>query len=203
MHNIVQFINPYKNANTFVIEINDQDIIIIDLGNYPVLELYSWISNNNKNLMGLFLTHEHADHCYGVDKLKDYLDFDLYCSSNCYTNIQNPKNNFSRYIEDFENFSVQSKAQIIKDKQILHFKKLKLEVLETPGHSPGSICLLLENKIFTGDSFFDKALVPLSFPHSNKLDYYNSKQKILNYIRKDTLIYPGHGDPFLLNQKLI
>jgi hydroxyacylglutathione hydrolase len=194
--NVLKLVSSYKNANTFVVEINEFDILIVDLGNYPIDELLKFISENNKNLVGLFLTHEHADHCYGVDLLKSKIEFTLYCSEKCDINMRDPKQNFSRYIEDFESFGIQSEAVVIKEGQTLNFNGFELLIMETPGHSPGSICLFAENIAFTGDSILNNVESPLSFPHSSKKEYQQSKINILKKLNFETKIYPGHGEPF-------
>lgn len=195
-YKIIQFVNPYKNANTFVVEISQNEIVIIDFGNYPIDEFLEWIRQENKIIIGLILTHEHADHCYGVDKLMSSYNFKLYCSEKCETNMRNPKQNYSRYIDDFETFGVKSEAIIINEGQILDFNGFKLKVIETPGHSPGSICLLSDDFIFTGDTILNNVKSPLSFPHSNKNDYKNSINKINMLLYNSLTIYPGHGKPF-------
>lgn len=193
---VLKFINPYKNANTFIIEINEFDVLIIDLGNYPIDELVSWLNFHNKTILGLFLTHEHADHCCGVDALKSKIDFTLYCSEKCEVNIRNSKQNLSRYIEDFEIFGIQSKAIIINDSQVMNFSGFELTIMETPGHSPGSICIFAENMVFTGDTILNNVESPLSFPHSSKTEYEQSKKKIFENLKPHTKIYPGHGESF-------
>lgn len=194
--NVLKLVSSYKNANTFVVEINEFDILMVDLGNYPIDELLKWISENNKNLIGLFLTHEHADHCYGVDLLKSKIEFTLYCSEKCDINMRDPKQNFSRYIEDFESFGIQSEAVVIKEGQTLNFNGFEILIMETPGHSPGSICLFAKNIAFTGDSILNNVESPLSFPHSSKTEYQQSKINILKKLNSETKIYPGHGEPF-------
>lgn len=200
---IVQFVSSYKNANTFIIEINEFDVLIIDLGNYPTDKLRDWLTAHKKNVLALILTHEHADHCYGVDALKSQIDFTLYCSKKCEMNMRDPKQNFSRYIEDFETFGVQSEAVIIRDSQVLNFKGFELTILETPGHSPGSICLFSENIVFTGDTILNNVESPLSFPHSNKRDYDQSKLRIIEKLTPSTIIYPGHDEPFSVNDSFL
>lgn len=198
-YKVLRFVNPYKNANTYIIEINESDIVIIDLGNLSTKEFVKWLKLHNKNILGLILTHEHADHCYGVDALKSHYDFTLYCSQKCDINMRNPKQNYSRYIEDFETFEVKSEAVIVKDDEVLNFNGFELRIMETPGHSPGSICLFSENMVFTGDTILNNTKTPLSFPHSNKLDYQKSKRRILENLKSDTKIYPGHDEPFFVN----
>ena len=193
---VIQLISPYKKANTYIVEINNFDVLIIDLGNYPIKELLRYLRVNNKKLIGLFLTHEHSDHCYGVDALKKVLDFTIYCSMHCERNMRKPKQNLSRYIEEFKTFGVESEVTIIKDGQVLNFNDFEVTIIETPGHSPGGICIIMDNIIFTGDTLLNNVKSSLCFPHSNKKDFQESEKKILKYLTAKTKIYPGHGAPF-------
>ena len=197
-YKVINFLNPYKSANTFAIELNETDILIIDFGNFPLKEFCDWITKSKKNILGLILTHEHADHCYGIDSLKSHYSFPVYCSEKCETNMRNPKKNYSRYIEDFETFGVKSDAIIVNDGQVLNFKELEFTIMETPGHSQGSICLFADNDkiVFTGDTILNNIKSPLCFPHSNKSDYSISFKKIINKIKSNTIIFPGHGESF-------
>ena len=73
--------------------------------------------------------------------------------------------------------------------------------METPGHSPGSICMFTEDMAFTGDTFLNNTKSPLCFPHSNKLDYQQSKNEILQKLNATTKIFPGHGQSFTIGTK--
>lgn len=194
------FINPYKKSNNHLIEINDKDVVIIDFGNYSLHEFEKWMRKYQKNIIAVILTHEHADHCYGIDGLKEKFEFDLYCSKECEINMRNPKQNYSRYIEEFETFGVESKAIIVENEQVLNFENFKIKILHTPGHSPGSICLFTSLGVFTGDTLLNNVKSPLSFPHSNKLDYESSIQKLSQLIKDGTTIYPGHDAKFTFNK---
>ena len=197
------FVNPYKKSNNYAIEINEQDLVLVDFGNYSIEAFSQWIETKQKNIVALILTQEHAEHCNGVDELKKRFDFELYCSEKCETNMRNPKQNYSRYIEEFETFGVQSQATIVKDQQILNFKDFEIEVIETPGHSPGSICLFTEMGVFTGDTILNNVKSPLSFPHSNKKDFKKSIEKLEILIEEGKTIYPGHDEKFLFRKNEI
>ena len=195
--NVIRFVNPYKNSNTFVVEINRHDIVVIDFGNYPLNDFLIWLTENNKNILGLILTHEHADHCYGVDSLRSRVNFPIYCSEECDLNMRDPKRNYSRYIEDFETFGVLSEAIVVRHGQVLNFKNFTIKVIETPGHSPGSICLVGNKIIFTGDTILNNAKSPMSFPNSSKIDYQISLENIRKEVDQDFTFFPGHGDVFV------
>jgi hydroxyacylglutathione hydrolase len=75
----------------------------------------------------------------------------------------------------------------------------KLTLLPTPGHSPGSACIIIGNAIFTGDTILNDLKSPLTFPHSNRRQYAASIQKILSLLKPGMTIYPGHGEPYVFN----
>ena len=88
--------------------------------------------------------------------------------------------------------------KFVNDKDIVTFGKSKLSVIETPGHTPGSISIILKHKgefsIFVGDILFSDGSTgrhDLSYSNSNDLN--RSVKKILAY-PDTTLLYPGHGD---------
>ena len=69
----------------------------------------------------------------------------------------------------------------------------------TPGHSEGSSCYnLFGQMVFTGDSLLQNNAAILRFPESNKEDYYHITRPFLQSLPIDTIIMPGHGDPFML-----
>ena len=67
---ILQLVSPYKKANTYIIDVGNSEVVIIDLGNYSISELVKWLKNNNKTLIGLILTHEHSDHTSGLPDMR-------------------------------------------------------------------------------------------------------------------------------------
>jgi glyoxylase-like metal-dependent hydrolase (beta-lactamase superfamily II) len=74
-------------------------------------------------------------------------------------------------------------------------------VLHTPGHSPGSICLLTGNYLFTGDTLFKDGFGRIDFPFSNKNQMKESLKK-LKKLEDNLTIYPGHGPEASLSQAL-
>ena len=77
--------------------------------------------------------------------------------------------------------------------------EMEFHVTSTPGHCPGAACYELFHKVvFTGDTLLQNNPVILSFRESRK-DYYEKfALPYLQSLPKDTIIMPGHGDPFVL-----
>lgn len=212
-----QIISGYHGSNTFIIEIGIDKVIIIDPGDPDIAILEKWLLSNNKTILAVFLTHEHGDHCAGVNSLYKLNPFTIFCSPECEKNMRNSKQNFSFYIDIIETFEVQVPACMLKDGQAFAIKPnytiLNLdsdkEILNsssflqtftfyhTPGHSPGSACIINDNNIFTGDTILNKLKTPLKLPHSDKQTYLSSLQKLKPFLKKGMKIYPGHGEPYV------
>jgi len=70
---------------------------------------------------------------------------------------------------------------------------MSFEVMHTPGHTPGSICLLTDFGIFTGDTIFRKGIGTTIMPGSSRPQLLDSIHKKLMTLPDETVIYPGHG----------
>jgi len=190
-----QIVNDFHTSNTFIVELSVSKVLLIDVGNFSQIE--AWLKTNKKEVEAVILTHEHSDHCHGVNALYKVAPFDLYCSSACLKNIANSRQNFSLYIEDLEEFEIRlPDANIIKDMEVVDVLGNLFTCIETPGHSPGSICVLNDDNLFTGDTILNGIKTPLNLPHSDRLDYSKSIKKLKNIIKKEMTIFPGHDNPF-------
>lgn len=78
------------------------------------------------------------------------------------------------------------------DGDALSLAGLSVRVLHTPGHTPGSVCLLVENDLFTGDTLFAGSCGRTDFPGSSPADMRRSLAR-LNGLEGDFPVYPGHG----------
>ncbi len=205
-----QLISDYHGSNTFIIDIGSDKVILIDPGDPDITILKNWLLSNSKTILAVFLTHEHGDHCAGVNSLYELNPFTLFCS-------RNSRQNFSFYIDIIEAFEIVIPAYVLKDEQIVSIgPDFSLVISDsdkesehpssflqtftfyyTPGHSPGSASVTYGNNIFTGDTILNNLKTPLKLPHSNSDNYLSSLQKIKPYLKKGMNIYPGHGDPFV------
>jgi len=83
--------------------------------------------------------------------------------------------------------------QTVKDGDLICVGKLTLKVLHTPGHSPGGICLHLDNVVFTGDTLFVGGVGRTDLPGSSgPLLLQSIKTKLLT-LPDETIVYPGHN----------
>jgi len=89
---------------------------------------------------------------------------------------------------------------LLNDGDTLSCGKVDLEVLHTPGHTPGSICLLTRNYLISGDTIFPGGPGKTGSPAALKQIIESLKSKVF-VLPDDTHIYPGHGDSTVLKKE--
>jgi glyoxylase-like metal-dependent hydrolase (beta-lactamase superfamily II) len=71
--------------------------------------------------------------------------------------------------------------------------KLKVKLLHTPGHTPGSQCFLVGNAVVSGDTLFIGSCGRVDLPGSDPEDMYRSLTQVLSALPDETILYPGHN----------
>lgn len=150
------------------------------------------IEINGINLKFIVNTHGHVDHIGANKDIKEaFPEAQLVIHEKDLPLLQNALNSFIAPM-------VGAKASpepdiLLKEGDKISFGNVELEVINTPGHTPGSICLYTEGIMFTGDTLFAGSVGRVDLPMSEPEKLVPSiKNKILKY-PDDTVILPGHG----------
>jgi len=190
-------LGEYENNCYIVRKENSANCLIIDTGldNVPLLD---FLKNNLLNPLGLVLTHGHGDHIAGVEILrKSYTDIKVYIHNADAQMLCNPVKNFSAILG--RNIECSPADVLIEKEGATDFAGFKFDVLHTPGHTPGGICLYSseDKTIFTGDTLFANSVGRTDFPGC---DVHKCMQQLIENIQKkiivlpdDTKVMPGHG----------
>lgn len=88
-------------------------------------------------------------------------------------------------------------AENLKEGNVLAVGESKLKIVETPGHSPESICLFGEGFVISGDTLFDNGIGRTDLPGGSDKDMARSLEKLDRLIPEGAAVYPGHGDIFM------
>ena len=193
MVQIIQFVNSVFGSNTYLIK-NDysKSCYIIDCGDTePVIK---FLLKNELDLRGIFVTHTHYDHIYGLNRLcEEFPYLTIYVSAYGKEGLYSDKLNLSRYHS--EQFVLQTNnVMVLQSGQSLKlFDNEILNVYETPGHDWSSLCYKVGNAFFTGDSYLPQYSLVTNFPKSNKEQALDSLEWI-KVLSIGCNIYPGHGD---------
>jgi glyoxylase-like metal-dependent hydrolase (beta-lactamase superfamily II) len=86
-----------------------------------------------------------------------------------------------------------SAARLLRDKDKIKIGKLHLEVLHTPGHTPGGICLRHDNIVFSGDTLFREGVGRTDLPNASEKELLDSIKNKLMALPDGCRVYPGHG----------
>ncbi len=166
--------------------------VIIDPG-ADGKQIYRWVLEKGVKVDYILITHGHVDHIGAVDELRELLGNVLVgIHTGDAGMLTDGKKNLSSY---FGPGLVQKKADILlQDGQELMIGNQRLKVISTPGHSPGGVCFLCTEGLFSGDTLFAGSIGRTDFP-GGSLDQLLAgvKQKLL-VLPEETRVFPGHGE---------
>ena len=147
-----------------------------------------WEDKLKPELSAIILTHRHDDHIGGAIKLNKATNGNLICGKKEVPHISKSLPGIEPPIG-------------VKDGDKFNLGNITLEIIETPGHTSGSICIFLhEQKIlFTGDTVLGGTTTAISPEQGNMSDYINSLHKLIGY--NSLYICPGHGSMISEPQK--
>lgn len=185
---IIKSIAGFLESNCYLVCIGEEGAVI-DPG-AKIAEIMEMISETGCRLKYIILTHVHLDHIISVDELRKATKAPVL------THISEAGYLTDMWYNGAALFGMDRKFEeadrFIKDGEKLPLGNETLEIIHTPGHTPGSICIKCGKNIFTGDTLFQMSVGRTDLGTGSKKDLENSL-KILAAQDDDTLIYPGHG----------
>ncbi len=187
---IRRFVSTLYDENTYVITLDDKAIVIDPGSSYN--EVLNYIRENNLDLIALLATHAHIDHVYGVPYIKSVYDVPFYLSKEDLYVLEHTNRHYKIYIGDMEFIEVPYPDKYVSE-GVLWIKPFKLRIIETPGHTLGSISYLYNKYLFTGDTIFRETIGRTDFGGDTELLVKSIHSKIFK-LSGDTVIYPGHGE---------
>ncbi len=188
------FRNSVFESNTYLIEKeNSIDCFLVDCGD--VDDIIGYLRKRGLVLKGIFLTHTHFDHIYGLNSMIDeFPDLVVYTSGFGKIGLFSDKLNLSRYYLHPFVFQYPDRVEVLNEKSNVNlWEQDEIEIIETPGHDRSCLTYKVDNNLFSGDSFIPGIKVVTSLPNSNKTDAEVSLHRILS-LSKDCNLCPGHGE---------
>lgn len=204
MIQVQRFINQLLSSNCFIVY-DDETMrtLVIDPGSEKSENEIAFIKSNHLLLDYILLTHEHADHTWGVNSLIDnFPEVKVVCSSLCRDNLSKEVRLFFQLYYDNSDY-VYTLSRVDNTTEELNWRLdwggQEITFIPSPGHTLGSICISIGNIIFGGDTLIQsKPFIRKRNGGSLKL-YNESVERILNSYTNQTLVCPGHGDLFSLD----
>ena len=182
-------------ANTYILIDDQSKGVVVDPGKEDKA-VVDYIKGNNLSLVAILLTHGHFDHIGGVNALSKMFNVPVYIHKNDREFLINPKYNGSdQYSRKDIIIDKDVVVKEIVDERDLNLLSFPIKVIETPFHTPGSICFYLpdENILISGDTLFFESIGRSDFILSNPSLIPHSLAKLMS-LKEETVVYPGHGD---------
>lgn len=181
-------------------------------------EALELLKENSVDELLVLLTHEHYDHISGVDWLRErFSSVEVLCSDKCAMALPKPSKNLSSYWEILfvgkdektreyvRNMNIQPYSceadRVFEGEYEMSWEGHSVFLKETPGHSKGSICILMDEKIlFSGDSLVTGHPTITRLPGGSKKEYAEITIPYLKSLDSELMVYPGHGSEQPLGQ---
>lgn len=178
-------------VNCYILhEEGDNEAVVIDPGGSEEA-VWMHISAEGLTLKAILNTHAHADHIGAVDFLREKTGAKFYLHEADAPMLLDARKNLSAFM----GMPIVTKPAdvLLKGGEVLDICHMKFTVLHTPGHSPGGVCYLMEDRVFSGDTLFAESVGRTDFPGSSAKDLMTSVREKLLVLPDEIKVYCGHG----------
>lgn len=191
MPSIVTITTRDIKQNGYIIIGADNEAVIIDPG-FDAARYHAELNSKDVNVKYILATHGHFDHIGAVSELVDTYGVEFAIHEDDISTL-NRANMFSNFLNSGEKISIPNASNILRGKAgCLEFNSFKVDWFHSPGHTPGSICFLIGNNIFTGDLILPKSHFSSKLPGASKQDLDTSLSNLM-LIDAGLNAFPGHG----------
>lgn len=197
MLKVERFVNQLMTSNCYVVyDEGTKRCLVIDPASEKSLREIQFIEDNGFVLDYIVLTHEHTDHNWGVNSLREHFhQCKLVCSEQCDKYVKKTNRAYFLFYYDDPDYryEIAPADVLIEENGSLEWNGVQIKFVMTPGHSYGSMCIDIDEMLFTGDT-----IMPFK-PYFNGRDsdennWKGSVDLIKSIYSIETKLYPGHGD---------
>lgn len=183
-------IGPVSTNCYIAVNTETKECFIVDPAVCPE-QIVSHIKEEGWIPKAILLTHAHFDHISGIDGFLLAFDMPVYVHEADEEMLRDPKLNMST---DICRPYAYNNALCVKDRVALDIAGFKIQVLFTPGHTPGGCCYYIadEHVVFSGDTLFCMSVGRSDFPGGDAMQLSWSIQEKLMNLPEETKVYPGH-----------
>ncbi len=172
--------------------VTDKAAIVVDPGKYTA-ELAAFLKNNADKKRLILLTHAHYDHIGGALQLRKETGVKIAIGKNEVFALSDKAYNLSgRFTPEIPPFNAD---YTIEDEEEFTVGDITVTAYETPGHTVGGMCYLMNDCLFSGDMLFFETVGRTDLPGGNMQDMKKSLDRMMWLFEDDIKVYSGHTQP--------
>lgn len=190
-YKIFKFSNGVNSSNTYLISSENQTILI-DSGVSIDYLTHFCEKEKIKGINHIIFTHSHFDHTYSAQEIKKKFK--------CSFVMHEKELNFAKDLVNNglglmgKSFIFEKSDILLKENKMIKLKGLEFLPILSPGHTSGSICIKIDELLFTGDTLFKDENSGVDKKTGNGELLRRSISYLLNNMNEDTIVCPGHGE---------
>ncbi len=197
--NVFQLVLPPIGTNCFIIQTSNENCIAVD----PASEterILRFLKNKQLLLKKILLTHGHFDHIGACAGLKEKTGAEIYISREDSEMLRDPEKALHWMVPN-STFAPFDADVLVKEGDVISQDGFNFTVMETPGHTRGSVCYITDGAIFAGDTIFEGS-VGRTDCYSGDPAAQRRSLKRLAALSGSYTIYCGHGPVTTLADEL-
>ncbi len=176
-------------ANCYLVASEQGNVAVIDPG-AEAGRILEYLKTNQLTAKKILLTHGHFDHIGGVKELMEATEAKLVIHEADVAMLSDGRKNLSAAFG--KPYPPMTAERLVQDGDIVTLDELSFTVLHTPGHTPGSVCYLMGETLFSGDTLFRDSIGRIDFPGGDMREMSASLQR-LQELPENTAVLSGHG----------
>lgn len=203
---VQRFVCNMLQENCYVVSDESRECVIIDCGAFfpeEKKEILQYIRDNNLNPKHLLATHGHLDHNFGNRFIFDEFGLKVEIHHDDADFITNYEFQAEKFFGMTAVEPLPEPARLLTGDDIIEFGNHRLTIIETPGHSRGSIFFYCkeENVCFSGDSLFEGTIGRTDLMGGSMFMLIQSLRTIVQ-LPDETVVWPGHGQQTTIGKEV-
>lgn len=176
------------------------EMAVVDPATEEIIDILKSLNCDFSKIKYIFLTHAHFDHIYGTAPIKELTNAEIVISRVEKPSLGDNDINLSSSFLPPNGMEKIVPDMLVDDGSIIKLGNTDIKIMLTPGHTAGSICLLFEDNLISGDTLFCESVGRTDLPTGDMNMLLKSLGKI-KAIDGNCRVYPGHGRPTTLDHE--